>query len=129
MTRPWIASAIAVALAIVVGLGAAAYIYSRPSTQNGTPACQDPDSISSHIYNPNRLIILKTCIVVSGTVDRVLAEADGDYHLRLHLDSAYANLTNSANDAYQYGDLIVEVICARAVTQHNKTRLGPARTT
>ncbi len=37
--------------------------------------------------------------------------------MRLGLDQAYANLTNSANDQYQYGDLVVEIICVGPITQ------------
>jgi len=61
-----------------------------------TSSCGDPASISSHIYNPYRLQIVKSCITASGTVDRVIEEADGDVHLRTNLDPAYSNLTNSA---------------------------------
>jgi hypothetical protein len=35
----------------------------------------------------------------------------------LVLDSQYSNLTNGANDQYQYGDLIAEIICALPITQ------------
>ena len=81
------------------------------------PSCRDPTSISSHVYNPSRLQIVKQCVTASGTVDRVIEENDGDVHLRLSLDTAYANLTNSANDQYQYGDLVVEIICVGPITQ------------
>ena len=37
--------------------------------------------------------------------------------MRLALDSQYSNLTNSANDKYQYFDLVVEIICALPVNQ------------
>jgi len=33
------------------------------------------------------------------------------------LDPVYSNLTNSANDLYQYGDLVVEIICVGSITQ------------
>jgi hypothetical protein len=79
--------------------------------------CRDPASISSHVYNPSRLQIVRQCVTASGTVDRVIEENDGDVHLRLGLDQAYANLTNSANDQYQYGDLVVEIICVGPITQ------------
>jgi hypothetical protein len=81
------------------------------------PSCSDPASISSHVYHPYRLQIVKPCITASGTVDRVLQEADGDVHVRTRLDQAYSNLTNSANDQYQYGDLVVEIICVTTPTQ------------
>jgi hypothetical protein len=81
------------------------------------PECSDPASISSHVYNPSRLQVVKQCITASGTVDRVIEEDDGDVHLRLMLDPAYSNLTNSANDLYQNGDLVVEIICVGPIIQ------------
>ena len=66
--------------------------------------------MSSHVYNPYRLNIVQSCITASGVVDNVIQEADGDYHVRLALDSQHSNLTNSANDKYQYSDLVVEII-------------------
>jgi hypothetical protein len=112
-------AAIALTVAVVlVAAGVTAYYVSH----NGPPGsnnshCSDPDSISSHVHNPYRLQIIKLCITASGVVDIVLQEADGDYHVRLALDSQYSNLTNSANDQYQYGDLVVEIICALPITQ------------
>src|SRR6266508_4319220 len=108
----------AVALVTVVLAGSLAgfYLYDRFNV-GSTSSCSDPASISSHIYNSYRLQIVKSCITASGTVDRVIEEADGDVHLRTNLDQAYKNLTNSANDQYQYGDLVVEIICAIPITQ------------
>ena len=107
-----------VAVSVLAVVGASFYYVSR----NGPPGsdhsqCSDPDSISSHVYNPYRLTIVKSCITASGVVDNVLQEADGDYHVRLILDSEYSNLTNAANDQYQYGDLVVEIICALPIAQ------------
>jgi len=114
-TIPVVALAVAV---VLVAAGVTAYYVSH----NGSPGsnnsqCSDPDSISSHVYHPYRLNTIKSCITASGVVDNVLQEADGDYHVRLALDSQYSNLTNSANDQYQYGDLVVEIICALPITQ------------
>ena len=114
-TIPVVALAVAV---VLVAAGVTAYYVSH----NGSPGsnnsqCSDPDSISSHVYHPYRLNTIKSCITASGVVDNVLQEADGDYHIRLALDSQYSNLTNSANDQYQYGDLVVEIICAVPITQ------------
>ena len=111
----------AVALAVVAVLAAASVAYYYVS-RNGppgsdSPQCSDPDSISSHVYNSYRLQIIKSCITASGVVDNVLQEADGDYHVRLSLDPQYSNLTNSANDQYQYYDLVVEIICALPINQ------------
>ena len=103
---------------VLVAAGVTEYYVSH----NGPPGsnksqCSDPDSISSHVYNPYRLNIVRSCITASGVVDNVLQEADGDYHVRLALDSRYSNLTNASNDQYQYGDLVVEIICALPITQ------------
>jgi hypothetical protein len=101
-----------VALVIVslVGVVAGFYFYDR-FNGGSTSSCSDPASISSHVYNPYRLQIVKSCTTASGTVDSLIDEADGDIHLRLNLDSTYSNLTNSVNDQYQYSDLVVEIIC------------------
>ena len=111
----------AVALAVVAVLAAASVAYYYVS-RNGPPGsdnsqCSDPDSISSQVYNSYRLNVITSCITASGVVENVFKEADGDYHLRLYLDSQYSSLTNSANDQYQYGDLVVEIICAIPITQ------------
>jgi hypothetical protein len=113
-TRPAIALAV-VALSVAVG---ASYYYASHTGPSGSDhsQCSDPDSISSHVYNPYRLQIIKSCITASGIVDNVLQEADGDYHVRLRLDSQYSNLTNAGNQ-HQYGDLVVEIICALRITQ------------
>src|SRR5207245_4115613 len=62
---------------------------------------------------------IKSDITASVVIDNILQQADGDYHLRLALDSQYSNLTNNANDQYQNYDLVVEIICALPVTQPN----------
>ncbi len=112
-------SALALAVAVILIAAVATDYYVSHNGPNGSdhPQCSDPDSISSHVYNPYRLNIVQSCITASGVVDNIIQEADGDYHVRLALDSQYSNLTNSANDQYQYGDLVVEIICALPITQ------------
>ncbi len=117
MARSKDAATVALAALIILGLAGALFVYNSRNPQDIPASCQDHDSISSHIYNPNRLVVVKACVTVTGTVERVISEDDGDYHLRLRLDPEYANLTNAANDTYQYGDLVVEIICAHQVTQ------------
>jgi len=104
---------------VVVGVAFGSYYYNlyRSSRQKTASTCSDPYSTQNHIYNPDRLVVYKDCQTVSGTVDRVIVEADGDYHMRLRLDAIYRNLTNSVNDSDQYGDLVLEIVCANTVTQ------------
>jgi hypothetical protein len=114
-----------VALVIVSLVGAVAGFYfydqirrSPGASSTSSSTCSDPASINSHVYNPYRLQIVKSCITASGTVDRVIQEADGDVHLRTNLDPAYSNLTNSGNEGYpNYGDLVVEIICVSSPSQ------------
>src|SRR3989475_9736126 len=89
----------------------------NPPSCTSPVQCTDPDGINSHVYHPSRLTLVKSCITASGIVDRVLTENDGDLHVRLRLDPAYSNLTNNANNQYQYGDLVVEIICVGPVSQ------------
>ena len=118
MKTPLLVALIIVAL---VGSLAGFYFYDQfrmsPGASSISSSCSDPASISSHVYNSYRLQIVKSCITASGTVDNVIEEADGDVHLRTNLDQAYSNLTNSANDQYQYGDLVVEIICVNQPSQ------------
>ncbi len=100
-----------------VALGNYYYNLNRISPEKAAPTCRDPYSTESHIYNPDRLVVYKDCLTVSGTVDRVIVENDGDYHIRLRLDPPYQNLTNNVNDNQQYGDLVLEIVCANTVTQ------------
>ena len=113
---------VAILIVALVGSLAGFYLYdqfrlSPGASSTSSSPCRDPASISSHVYNPYRLQTVKSCITASGTVDNVIEEADGDVHLRTNLDQAYNNLTNSANDKYQYGDLVVEIICVNPPSQ------------
>ncbi len=112
-------SIIALILVVVAAVGAVAF-YAREASIMGSPSlCRDPSNISSHVYNPARLQAFKDCATVSGIVDNVMAEADGDYHVWFHVDLQYASLPNSANNDYHQGDLLAEIICATTVNQQD----------
>jgi hypothetical protein len=106
---------------VAIGVTFGSYYYGLygGSPQKTTPVCSDAYSTESHVYSPDRLVVYKDCQTVSGIVDRVIVEADGDYHIRLGLDSPYQNLTNSVNNSDQYGDLVLEIVCANTVTQQD----------
>jgi hypothetical protein len=115
--KPW--PIIALILVMIAVVGAAIY-YTREASIVSTPSlCRDPNNISSHVYNPARLQAVKDCITVSGIVNNVIAEDDGDYHVWLHVDPQYANLPNGANNDYRQGDLLAEIICATTVSQQD----------
>src|SRR5712664_598248 len=115
--KPW--PIIALIIIVVASIGAAVY-YEREASIAGTPSlCRDPNNIRSHVYNPARLQTVRDCRTVSGIVNRVIAEDDGDYHIWFHVDQQYANLPNTANNDYLQGDLLAEVICATTVNQQD----------
>jgi hypothetical protein len=119
---PRLVAIVAITIAtVVVGFTLGSYYYglSRSAPQKTAPACSDPYSTANHIYSPDRLVVYKDCQTVSGIVDRVIVEVDGDYHIRLGLDTPYQNLTNSVNNRDQYGDLVLEIVCANTVTQQD----------
>ena len=74
-------------------------------------------SLWNHVYNPQRLKIIDQCKTVSGTIESINTEKDGDYHIRLKLDPQYSNLINPVNIQEQHGDLVLEPICENPVEQ------------
>jgi len=92
-----------------------------PSATINTGAESTPgkcdESLWNHVYNPSRLQIVDSCITITGTIDSIRAEKDGDLHIRLAVDSQYSHLINQANKDNQFGGLVLEPICVREVTQ------------
>jgi len=87
-----------------------------PSPAPVASVCRNP---TEHVYHPYRLQLHDPCLTVTGTVYAVRTEADGDYHILLNLDSAYANLINSANVSAEHGDLVLEPVCELPVSQQD----------
>jgi len=110
---------IAVILVAVAAVGTTVYYASELSIMRTSSLCRDSNNIGSHIYNPARLQVFKDCVTVSGIVDSVIMEDDGDYHVWFHVDAQYANLPNSVNNDYRPGDLLAEIICATTVNQQD----------
>jgi hypothetical protein len=77
------------------------------------------ESLWNHVYQSSRLQILNRCITVSGVVESIRSETDGDSHIRVKLDSQFTYLINAANIKDQFGDLVVEPICQHSVIQPN----------
>lgn len=90
-----------------------------PASNNHTSSSpgQCDQKLWNHVYNPGRLQVIDPCKTVSGTVESVRAEPDGDFHIRLKVDPQFGILVNSANVNVQYGDLVLEPICQNPVTQ------------
>ncbi len=92
-----------------------------PSPVMSPSICVQPSDSGSHVYNSSRLQVLQPCISVTGTIDFIRHEADGDDHLGLKLDPQYTNLINSCNstcaNGTEHGDLVIEPVCLGPVSQ------------
>src|SRR5712664_230175 len=107
-------------------VGACAFLAYRWWQSPQIPSGQEPSQISAaqcdqslwqHVYNPSRLHVLASCISVTGTVEEIRKEADGDVHILFRLDQQFASLLNEKNISRQDGDLVLEPICQGKVRQ------------
>lgn len=91
----------------------------RQSTPSPGPQtiAQCDQSLWQDVYHPNRLQVLNACTSVTGVVDEVRQEPDGDFHILFRLDPQFASLLNQKNISSQHGDLVLEPICQHHVTQ------------
>jgi hypothetical protein len=64
------------------------------------------------VYHEDRLEARNRCLTVTGTVAYVSHEDDGDIHVDLTLPPNEAHLLNAGNRAYQYGQLVTEIVPA-----------------
>ena len=90
---------------------------SEPQVSSQTSATQCDQSLWEYVYNPGRLQVLNPCISVTGTVEQIRKEADGDLHILFRLDQQFKSLLNEKNISKQHGDLILEPICQGKVRQ------------
>jgi hypothetical protein len=86
-------------------------------TAVASPVACIPTDQDRYVYHPARLKIVAACVRVTGVVAEVLTEADGDLHILLDLDAAFAHLLTPANQGVERGDLVVEPICVGSVSQ------------
>ncbi len=98
------------------------YLTPKPKSKTNpqptpTPASCKPTDQDRYVYNPDRLDVLAACVFVTGTVDAVRREADGDLHILLKVDAEYRYLLRPANQGEELGDLVVEPVCVKSVTQ------------
>jgi hypothetical protein len=112
----------AIALFLVFG-GCAFFAYRLSQLGRGDQessqitATQCDQTLWEYVYNPGRLQVLDPCISVTGTVEEIRKEADGDTHVLFRLDQQFESLLNKKNISRQQGDLILEPICQDKVTQ------------
>ena len=112
------------------------YVTVSSTPVNPTPVANAPvqpgscdPALLAHVYHPNRLIVNKDCIAVTGTIvdatanentkqqDGVRHEPDGDSHGWLRVDSQFQSLLNAGNTSAENGNLVFEIICRYPITQ------------
>src|ERR1700756_5259107 len=86
----------------------------RPLT-SGQAAARNPGvcdpSLWRAIYPPYRLHVVAACKTVTGIVESVESEPDGDVHVLLKLPPSESGLLNDGNVSDTHGDLVTEIIC------------------
>jgi hypothetical protein len=103
-----------------------------PSTPTSPSAASTGcnDSLWTHVYNPQRLIVKQKCLTVTGTImdatagkepDGVRHEQDGDTHGWLKLDPGFEQLLNAGNQSDEGGNMVFEIVCKFKVSQQDAT--------
>lgn len=111
--------------AVLLGLVVLACLMLHQAVVEGKQIRCD-DSLWTHVYNPQRLIVHQKCATVTGVIadathgrrkDGLRHEADGDCHGWLKLDPGQEKFLNAGNDSDEGGNLVFEVVCMFPVTQ------------
>ena len=93
----------------------------KPATATKAPAGASssclPTDQDRYVYNADRLMVKARCLRVSGRIDAIREEADGDLHILLRLDTPYRRYLTPANQGEELGDLVVEPVCVHSVSQ------------
>jgi hypothetical protein len=76
-------------------------------------------SLWKYIYHRDRLLLIKKCITVTGTIENIRKEKDGDDHIQLKLDIGQDSLLTEKNREKQNGNLVVEIICMNYIKQED----------
>src|SRR5438093_156067 len=90
---------------------------SQPQESPQSTVLKCDQSLWEYVYNPGRLQVLDPCISVTGAVEEIRKEADGDVHILFRLDQQFESLLNEKNILREQGDLVLEPICQGKVRQ------------
>jgi hypothetical protein len=72
------------------------------------------------VYFPSRLHVLDRCRTLSGTVDCLKVEPDGDVHVRLRPDPQFAALLRPANGLQTCADHVGAHLVVEIIPQHRQ---------
>src|SRR5437867_13276307 len=71
------------------------------TTAHAAAATGCDNSLWKHVYHPARLQVVENCIEVTGTIDHLKREADGDDHIQVKVDPPFDKLLNARNISIQ----------------------------
>src|SRR5207248_2098041 len=83
-----------------------------PASQAGAGSGCRKGSPLANVYHPDRLLVMASCKTVTGVIESIRREPDGDIHFDVKLDAAYTKLINSGNVSGQHGWLVAEIVPA-----------------
>lgn len=86
----------------------------QPALPQGQPQCDL--QLWRHVYRTSRFSIVKSCVAVTGTVQSVKPESDGDLLVRLKPDPQFKSMLNARNRTAQGGALVVKPVCTHPTT-------------
>lgn len=101
-------------------------VVPKKASKSTSVSCDS--EFQKHVYNPQRLVHVKDCVVVEGVVvdathgkkkDGARHEADGDNHSWLRLDKEYEQYLNDGNKQFEEGNMVYELQCLFPVTQRD----------
>ena len=103
-------------LALTLTLGLALPLGSAKAQ---VASCRVSDQVE-FVYHPDRLLVLRQCIRVTGVVVGFFPSGDGDVHILVRLDPPFVRLLRPGNvnpdwPACAAGCLIVEPVCVNAI--------------
>lgn len=107
------------ALWLVCALAGCAEVARQSVPVSVPPASCAATDQDQYVYDPRRLQVVQSCIHVTGIVQAVEIEPDGDVNLFLRPDPPYRDLLTSASIQYEQGNLVIEPVCVGQPVQSN----------
>jgi hypothetical protein len=83
--------------------------------QQGSNNCDK--KLWNFVWSPTRLQVLDKCKTVTGIIVERNADADGDEHMLLKLDTGQENLLRKKNLSKKGGNLVIEAVCINHITR------------
>ncbi|MEP6705640.1 MAG: hypothetical protein ABJB34_12605 [Acidobacteriota bacterium] len=88
----------------------------KKDSKNSPGAKCDP-TLWQHVYDAARLEVISECKLVTGIIEELDHNEDGDTHMLLRLDPGQEDLLKKKNISKKDGDLVIEVVCANPIKE------------